>query len=224
MHHSVELEKKDHQAVWAEVKRLITCAPVLRYYDPEEELTIQCDASQIGLGAALLQKGQPVSVASRVLTTAEQNYAQIEKENRAIVYGCERFDHYVYGRKVTVETDHKPLEALAKKPIYTVPKRLQRTMLRLQKYDRNIIYKKGNTLYITDTLSRAYLTSPNRMTGKRDEEDFENVRSVEDLDVQKDQLSKIKAATAEDDFMGLIQKGGQNNGMKLRCLLIHISL
>ena len=213
-----ELEKKDvawhfnehHQAVWEEVKRLIACAPVLRYYDPEEELTILCDASQNGLGAALLQNGQPVSVASRALTTAEQNYAQIEKENLAIVYSCERFDHYVYGRKVTVETDHKPLEALAKKPIYTVPKRLQRMMLRLQKYDLNIIYKKGSSMYIADTLSRAYLTSPNRMTGKRDEEDFENVRSVEDLDVQKDQISKIKAATAEDEdikfVMGHIQK------------------
>ena len=56
-----ELEKKDiawhssecHQAVWEEVKRLIAYAPVLRYHDLKEELSIQCDTSQSGLGVAL---------------------------------------------------------------------------------------------------------------------------------------------------------------------------
>ena len=43
----------------AEVKKLVTAAPILSYYDPKEELVIQCDASQKGLGAALLQKGKP---------------------------------------------------------------------------------------------------------------------------------------------------------------------
>ena len=83
------------------------------------------------------------------MTFAEENYAQIE-ENLAIFFGCERFDHYIYGRHIMVESDHKPLESLATKSIHAVPKRLQRMMLCLQKYDLNIKYKKGSMMYLAE--------------------------------------------------------------------------
>ena len=53
------------------IKKLVTTAPVLRYYDPQKELTLQCDASDTGLGTALLQKGQPIAFASRALMECE---------------------------------------------------------------------------------------------------------------------------------------------------------
>ena len=88
-------------------------------------MTLQCDASQSGLGAALMQGGQPVAYASRVLTATERRYAQIEKELLAVVFACRRFDAYVYGRaKVSVESDHKPLEIIMQKTLDTAPKRL----------------------------------------------------------------------------------------------------
>jgi len=82
--------------------------PVLRYYNLKEEVTLQCDASQSGLGAALLQGGQPIAYASRALTLAEESrYAQIEKELLSIVFGCDHFEAYIYGRdEVHIETDH----------------------------------------------------------------------------------------------------------------------
>ena len=49
----------------------------MRYYNNQEQVTLQCDASQSGLGAVLLQQGQPVAYASRALTSAETQYAQI---------------------------------------------------------------------------------------------------------------------------------------------------
>lgn len=55
-----------------EIKRLVTTAPILSYYDPKAELEIQCDASLKGLGAALLQKGKPIAYASRALTDTEE--------------------------------------------------------------------------------------------------------------------------------------------------------
>ena len=58
---------------------MATTSPPLKYYNPEDELTIQCDASEKGLGAVVLQKGQPVAFASRALTDTESRYAQIEK-------------------------------------------------------------------------------------------------------------------------------------------------
>ena len=59
-------------------------------------LTLQCDASDEGLGAILLQKDQPIASASRSLTDAESRYAQMEKEPLAILYGLERFHTYTY--------------------------------------------------------------------------------------------------------------------------------
>ena len=87
---------------------------------------LQCDAPDTGLGATLLQNGQPVAYASRSLTDIECNYAQIEKELLAIVFGAEKFNQYTYGRKVYIESDHKPLEVIYQKPLVAAPKRLQR--------------------------------------------------------------------------------------------------
>ena len=96
---------------------MIVTAPVLAYYDVSKPVVIQCDASQTGLGAALLQEGCPVAYSSRVMTPTEQNYAQIEKELLAIVFACEKFDQYIFGRSdVVVQSDHKPLEPYSRNP------------------------------------------------------------------------------------------------------------
>ena len=99
-----------HENALTQVKQLITREPVLRYFDDKKEVTLQCDASESGLGATIMQEGQPVAFSSRALSNTEKNYAQIEKELLSIVHGCTRFDQYVYGREVTIQTDHKPLE------------------------------------------------------------------------------------------------------------------
>jgi len=105
------------------LKMMITNALVLKFYDLKEETTIQCDASEKGLGATLMQNGQPVAFVSHSLTKSEQNYAQIEKECLAIVFACERFNQYIHGREQTiVHTDHRPLVPIFTKPIYNSPK------------------------------------------------------------------------------------------------------
>jgi len=92
------------------------------------------------------------------MTETQQRYAQIENECLAIVFACERFDQYIYGRdNITLHSDHKPLEAIFKKPLLSAPKRLQRMLLRLQKYNIDVVYKKGRDLHIADFLSRAAL-------------------------------------------------------------------
>ena len=94
-----------------------------------DEVTLQCDASQSGVGAAVLQKGQPVAYVYRALTPAESCYGQIEKELLAIVFACKRFDTYIYGRDVVmVETNHKPLEAIMRKALNSAPQWLQHPM------------------------------------------------------------------------------------------------
>ena len=73
--------------------------------------------------------------------------------------------------KITAVTDHKPLETILAKSINSAPKRLQRMMLRLQKYRLNIVYKKGTQMYISDHLSRSAL--PNGRTQKKEIDDYE---------------------------------------------------
>ena len=93
--------------------------------------------------------------ASRRLTNLERNWAQIELECMATVFALERFHTYVYGRHVTCETDHRPLLSITKKALSTAPTRLQRMLLRLQRYSYDLIFTPGSKLILPDTLSRA---------------------------------------------------------------------
>ena len=141
------------------IKRALTSDPVLAFYDPEQPVTIQADASQSGLGACLLQHGKPIAYASRTLTSPERAYAQIEKEMLALTYGCKKFHPYVYGKTIDIETDHKPLESIMKKPLGAAPPRLQRMMLQVQKYDLAVRYVPG-----TQILQQIHCHAPTYLT------------------------------------------------------------
>ena len=65
-----------------------------KYYKPNKDLTLQFDANDHGLGAALNQEGKPVAFARRALTHTEKQLVQIQKKLLAIVYGAESFDQY----------------------------------------------------------------------------------------------------------------------------------
>ena len=164
-----DLLKETNQFHWDEqmqgcsfkqVKQILSAAPVLKFFDPKDEVELQCDASD-RLGACLMQGGQPVAYASRSLTDTETNYAQIEKEMLAILFGVERFEQCVYGRPTKIQTDYKPLESIFRKSLLSAPKRLQRMLLRLQKFDLHVSYKKGSEMYLADTLSRAFRVRKN---------------------------------------------------------------
>ena len=123
------------QKSFEDVKKLLFSDRCLAFFDLSKRITIQVDASNSGLRAVLLQEGKPVSYASRSLTSTEKNYAIIEKELLAVLFGCERFHRYIYRNKTLVESDHNPLESIIKKPLARVPVRLQRMLLHLQRYD-----------------------------------------------------------------------------------------
>ena len=86
-----------HELSLAAIKKVISEAPVLKFFDPNDGVEIRCDASDGGLHACLMQNGQPVAYASRSMTETETQYAQIEKEMLAIVFAVERFEQCVYG-------------------------------------------------------------------------------------------------------------------------------
>ena len=81
-------------------------------------------------------------------------YANIERELLAIVFACQRFSTYLLGRSFVAESDHKPLEMIAMKNLANAPRRLQRMLLELQRYDVTIKYRPGKEMQLADALSR----------------------------------------------------------------------
>ena len=135
-----KLTEKDVMFIWDSsqeeafqaIKSTICAAFLLKYYDVASETAIQYDTSESGLGATLLQDGQPAAFASQSLSSVERQYAQIEKECLAVVFACSRFNQCLHGRDLaTVETGHKPLVPIFQKSIHSTPKRLQRMLLHL---------------------------------------------------------------------------------------------
>ena len=196
------LTRKDTEWTWSEeqdkafseVKRLVWQAPVLSYYQPDRPLSIQCDASQKGLGAALLQDGRPIAYASRPLSDTEQRYAQIEKEMLAIVFALEKFNQYTFGRHVRVSSDHKPLESILSKPLAVAPRRLQGMMMRLQKYTFEVTYERGKNMHLADTLSRVYLPTE----GNLQDREFEYINMASYLPIAEERLEEIRRETRND--------------------------
>ena len=184
---------EEHEIALRNLKTLASNTPILRYFDPKSPIVIQCDASSQGLGTCLLQKGQPVSFASRALTKTEQKWAQIEKELLAVVFSMERFHQYIFGLPVTVHSDHKPLETISNKSLLKAPRHLQSLLLRLQAYNVTIIHVPGSKLLLADTLSRAYL--PNTCEAS---DEAEHINMIQSLPITKDRLKQIQTETEKD--------------------------
>lgn len=187
------------------LKEAISRPVLLKYFDISKPTTIETDASQYGLGSCLLQDGQPVVYASRSLTSAEENYSQIEKEMLAICFACKRFHQYIYGATVDVKTDHRPLEIIFKKPLAKVPSRLQRMLLQLQRYTLVVRYVPGSQLHVADALSRAYLKDGS-MDGSpaADEVMIHTLASTRPVSAVKWQA--VKEATDKDPTLTVVRR------------------
>ena len=104
------------------------------------------------------------------------------------------------GRDVTVESDHKPLEAMMKKPLHIPPLRLQRMLVQLQRFPGiTVVYKWVQSLHLADALSRAhleeYLTNAERL----------DINLVEHV-ISDQHLAKFVEATKEDEILSDLQQ------------------
>ena len=104
--------ESEQQSAFEAIKQVIMTLLVLTYFDKTKEHAIQCNASKKGLGAVLLQESKPLMYMSRALTETEQRYSNIESELLAIVFALERLNHYTFGRTITVQSDHQPLQSI----------------------------------------------------------------------------------------------------------------
>ena len=144
------------------VKTALSQSEVLTHFDSTLPLQLACDASPYGVGAVLshiMPSGEerPIAFASRTLSKSESNYAQIEREALSIVFGVKKFHQYLYGRKFTLLTDHRPLTSIFG-PHTGIPSlaasRMQRWALLLSAHQYDIKYRKGDQHCNADGLSR----------------------------------------------------------------------
>ena len=170
---------------------------------------IQTDASKTGLGAVLLQDGQPVVYASRTLTDTERRYSNIERELLGVVFGLERLHHYTFGKPITVETDHQLLTSIWKKTIATSSPRLQRLLLRLAQYDVNIEYLRGRENVIADALSRVIANNNDQTDCINSLSNIERIpvhQITQTAPASPERLQELREATDKDPSLRLLIK------------------
>ena len=147
---------------FTEVKTQLSSECVLVHYDASKPIVLSTDASPYGVGAVLSHRMEdgserPIAYASRTLSSAEQNYSQIEKEALGIVFGLKKFHLYLFGRRFVIATDHQPLTKIFG-PREGIPvmaaARMQRWALLLAGYDYEICYRSSAANANADALSR----------------------------------------------------------------------
>ena len=147
------LWQRHHQKAFDELNSVISSPAALAYFDGCKPVTVQMDASMRGAGAVLLQDGRPVAYASKNFMDWESNYSNIERDMLAAFFRSGTFYYYVHGHQVTVESDHKPLDSIAKKNISHTHPRLQQMLLKIQKYNYEIKYIPGKNIPMAGALS-----------------------------------------------------------------------
>ena len=183
----------EHEACFKDLKAAIRSDLILRHFNPQAPTVLEVDASLTGLGCALLQNDMPIAFASKALTPTESRYANIERELLAIVFAVERFHTFIYGKHVTVYSDHKPLESINLKQLSDCPPRLQRMLLRLQQYDVTIVYKPGNKMIFADYLSRVCPTKGDEITLEQ---------TIHAVHAFPETVNKVRLATSQDAVLG----------------------
>ena len=139
-------------------KEILTSSQILIYPDFTKQLVLTTDASKYAIGAVLSQGAighdRPIAFASRTLTKSEENYSTIEKELLAIDWACKYFRPYLFGRKFTLYTDHKPLTYAVN--LKDAHGKIARWILRLEDYDYDIKHRPGKQNIVADGLSRIH--------------------------------------------------------------------
>ena len=196
--------QKPQKDAFDRLKTLISTTPVLQYYNPNLPTRLRSDSSRIGLGAMIEQEVEEewhhVAFSSRVLNTSEHYYAQIERETLSVVFGCERFREYVYGRQFIIQNDYKPLKSIFSKSVIQCPPRIQRFFLRPQKYNFLFEFAPGKTMKVTDALSRVYSSDNKPEISTEDIAHY--VHSVlSHLPISEARLKQFQQETAKDSTL-----------------------
>nr|GEZ49713.1 hypothetical protein [Tanacetum cinerariifolium] len=155
-------QRQKHEFKWGELenkgfedlKARISCAPILGLPNFNEMFVVEADASDVRIGAVLMQRGQPISYFSLKLGSRMRVAATYQKELFAIVESIYKWRQYLVGLRFTKRTDHRFLKELMQQ---VIQRPLQKKYVRkLMGFDFVIEYKPGVTNRVVGALSRMF--------------------------------------------------------------------
>ncbi|GKC56194.1 putative reverse transcriptase domain-containing protein [Tanacetum coccineum] len=138
-------------------------APVLALPDRPEDFVVYCDASGIGLGYVLMQRGKMIAYASRQLKIHEMNYTTHDLELGAVVFSLKIWRHYLYGTKSVIYTDHKSLQHIFSQKELNM--RQRRLIELFSDYDCEIRYHPGKVNVVADAVTPPKMCRSGNMSG-----------------------------------------------------------
>ncbi|GJT99975.1 putative reverse transcriptase domain-containing protein [Tanacetum coccineum] len=152
---------EEQENAFQTLKGKLCDAVVLALLDGLEDFVVFCDASGLGLGGVLMQKGKVIAYACRLLKIHEKNYTTHDLELGAVVFALKIWRHYLYGTKSVIYTDHKSLQHIFSQKELNMR---QRHWIELfSDYDYEIRYHPGKANVVNDALNRKERVKPNRV-------------------------------------------------------------
>ncbi|CAJ2636512.1 unnamed protein product [Trifolium pratense] len=146
--------EKQEQAFAALKEKLIE-APILALPNFSKSFEIECDASNVGIGAVLMQEGHPIAYFSEKLKGAALNYSTYDKELYALVRALQTWQHYLLPKEFVIHSDHESLKHL--KGQGKLNKRHAKWVEFLEQFPYVIKHKKGKANVVADAFSRRYV-------------------------------------------------------------------
>lgn len=165
------------QQAFDSLKTALSSAPVLAHPDFTKEFVVETDASDVGVGAVLIQDQRPIAFASRALTKEQKNYSATDKELTAVVFALGQFSMFLEARPFTLVTDHRPLIYL--KELKNPTGRMARWRVEVESFDFKITHRAGKLMTVADALSRAPLLSVVSLEGNWTNQDLVAVQMAD---------------------------------------------
>jgi len=198
------LTKKDVPFVWThecqqafdELKRILSTEPLLIYPDFSQSYIVACDASTKAIGAVLSQlrngEERPIAYCSRQLNSAESKYSVTELELLAFIFATKQFRCYLYGRRFTVQTDHRALKWLLN--LQDPSSRLTRWAIKLSEYDFVVEHRPGTQMRHPDALSRNVNVIKEELVLSK-----ENIRDKQEVDELCEKYKQYEDFWSDED-------------------------
>ena len=130
----------------------MSSCPILALPDFTKPFVLECDASEVGVGAVLMQDGHPITFESQKLLPHERHYPIYDKEMLAIMHALANFRQYLVGNRFKVKTDHNNLWYFLEQK--QLQEKQQKWVSKIQAYDFDIEYFKGKNNVVANALSR----------------------------------------------------------------------